>query len=117
MNRINGVNKIEEIALERFKETLVKRYGKQIDLIELFGSKARGDDDKDSDIDLLLIIKKKNRKLIDRIYDVVIDIDLNYELDISLKIFSKVEYNRLCRLQTPFMQNIADEGVLLWKAD
>ncbi len=117
MGKFAGLNNIEAIALESFKETLIKKYREKISLIELFGSKARGDFDKDSDIDLLVIIKKKNQKLIDYIYDTVIDVDINYSLDISLKIFSQAEYERLDTLKTPFIQNITREGVPLWKAD
>ncbi|MCL4365122.1 nucleotidyltransferase domain-containing protein [Candidatus Marsarchaeota archaeon] len=48
--------------VKRFKEKVANRYG--IKRIILFGSAARGEMKKDSDIDLMVVVKKPVKRLI-----------------------------------------------------
>lgn len=80
----------------------------------MFGSRARGDAGAGSDFDILIIVKDKMS--IDRmkIYDYILDVNLEYGLDFSLKIYDKEEFERSKRLGLPFMKNILTEGQELW---
>ena len=46
----------EKSALMQFKADLEQALGSQLIELKLFGSKARGDDQPDSDIDVLVIV-------------------------------------------------------------
>jgi predicted nucleotidyltransferase len=76
----------------------------------LFGSRSREDWRPDSDYDILIVLEKKDRETISKLYDAVIDILISTGKLISLKIFSESEYNRLKSIPTPFMSNVLNEG-------
>lgn len=91
----------------------IKGVRSQIRELKLFGSRARGNAKPDSDYDLFLVVDKKNAPLMDALYDAVIDVLLDTGRLISLKVFSREEFNRLSDLHTPFMQAIGKEGVAI----
>jgi uncharacterized protein len=93
--------------LEPFRENV------DIKEIILFGSRARGDERPESDYDILLIVSRKDRALIDLLYDNVMACLLDSGRLISLKIFSEHEWNSLTNLKTPFSQAVLKEGVAL----
>jgi len=78
--------------------------------IYLFGSRARGDEKPYSDYDLLLVMDKRNEKVVDKLYDCVVDILLDTGKVVSLKIFKSDDFKRLASLPTPFMARILREG-------
>lgn len=82
-----------------------------ISKVILFGSRAKGTHRLDSDYDLLLVVDRKEEALLDRLYEAVMDVLLAHGRLISLKIFPKAEFDRLQALHTPFMTQIAEEGV------
>ena len=86
---------------------------KHITQVILFGSRARGDDRTDSDYDVLIVVPRKDAQLLDGLYEGVLDVLLAHGRLISLKIFPDEEFERLTRLQTPFMQRVKTEGVPL----
>lgn len=93
---------------------LIKQYIKEI---YLFGSRCRDDWRPDSDYDILIILEKKDRLIIDRLYDAVMDILLSTGRLISLKIFTFSEFNRLKSIPTPFINNVLSEGIKIGNRD
>ena len=79
----------------------------------LFGSRARGDHHVASDYDVLVVVTQKDARLIEVLYDAVMDVLLAHGRLVSLKIFPEHEFERLTRLQTPFMRRVMAEGVPL----
>lgn len=79
--------------------------------IILFGSRDRGTPTPDSDYDLFLVKNRKDRLLVDRLYDAVMEVMLRHGRLISLKIYTETEVERLSRLKTPLMQHIYNEGI------
>lgn len=82
----------------------------QISQMYLFGSRSRDDWRPDSDYDILIVLTKKDRRIIDRLYEAVLDVLLSTGRLISLKIFSLEEFNRLKSIATPFVTNVLTEG-------
>ncbi len=85
----------------------------QVKRIVLFGSRARGTHRPDSDYDLLLVVSRKDDALLDVLYEAVMDVLLEHGRLVSLKVFPEQEFSRLQALQTPFMQHVNREGVLV----
>ncbi|MBI1741811.1 nucleotidyltransferase domain-containing protein [Candidatus Acetothermia bacterium] len=85
--------------------------------IVLFGSCARGQDRSDSDIDLMIILRQDRWEVIDRIYDLITDLMLEYEREISLKVFSAAEYRKLSEPPTPFMKQVQSEGHIVYERE
>ncbi len=85
----------------------------RIERLILFGSRARGTHQTDSDYDLLLVVDRKDPQLLDTLYEAVMDVLLTHGRLVSLKIFEGQEFDRLQQLQTPFMMRVAADGVPL----
>ena len=64
-----------------------RKYEDKIDSIILFGSVARGEAKEDSDIDILVVIKKKNVKDMKEIYGIAFEVSMEYLLDVSPKVY------------------------------
>lgn len=104
----------ENKVLHGFIKYLTNLYPGQVVSINLFGSKARGDAGPDSDIDLLIIVQDRDNIDRNKIYDYVLDAELDHGINISLKIYNKDEYNKLVKMNVPFTTNVQKEGVTLW---
>jgi predicted nucleotidyltransferase len=81
--------------------------------LRLFGSKARGEATADSDIDLLLTVKELDLRRKQAIYEIVLDVDLECDAKISLKVFTAEELQRSQAFGSPFLKNLDREGIIL----
>jgi len=107
------LNTNEQNAVNLFSKKIRALLGEQLISMSMFGSKVRGDFSQDSDLDILLIVQDKNRERKEQIYDILLDIDLEFDPKISLKIFSKDEFDRNKKLGSPFVFNVEKEGIPL----
>ena len=82
----------------------------KIEKIIPFGSVARGEDTKDSDIDIL-IISNYWEEIDDLISDAVFDVVLNKQKLISPYVISKKQFNETKYFS--FLSNIMADGVLI----
>ena len=80
----------------------------------LYGSYARGEHGKDSDLDIVVIVDKKNitRQDQKRIKYPLYDIEFETGTIISPIVFSKVDWESKHK-KTPFYENISREGIIL----
>lgn len=106
----------EKKAIEEYKNILIKLFDDKLDSIILFGSKARGDDRKDSDIDLMIIRNDNPKNAYDRIWQKTIEhsgeLTLKYgNIDISPRVEVKHFFNTV---YSPFFEQVKKEGVILW---
>ena len=85
-----------------------------IDKIILFGSKARGDAEKYSDVDLLVLTNTtKTRNDRERLSDIAADINIDYGVALSCLYFNLSEWE-LGDGVNPFLKdNIEKEGIVL----
>ena len=83
-------------------------------VVILYGSFARGDNHKGSDIDLLILLKKDkiNRDDEKRVKYPLYDIEFELGQIISPMVISKNNWDTLYRI-TPLYQNVASEGIEL----
>jgi len=98
-------------AVEEFVRRVLGRYKDKIESIILFGSVARSEAKEDSDIDILIVVKKEDFKLRRALIGVAFDILLETGKDISVKVLSKNEFED--RRNFSFLRNIISEGVKL----
>ena len=85
-------------------------YGKRLLKVMLYGSYARGQAHKDSDVDVAVVLKGKVApgKEIDRVLSDIVDLDLQYDCLISVYFISEQDY--LTR-QSPLLMSIRSEGL------
>ena len=107
------LNKREEQAVTEFVCAIKQKLKGQLIEAKLYGSKVRGGYSADSDIDILIVVKERKEVIIDTLYEELLDIELEYNSKISLTIFSEEEYRHNTWAHTPFMEAIANEGVML----
>lgn len=110
-------NKIKNI-LEEYVKGLLKIIGKDLRQVILYGSYARGEQDKNgeiSDIDIMILvdlneeeIKEIEKKVIDYSYD----LDLEYDILLS-PIIENIENYKNKTKYMAFYKNVENEGVLL----
>ena len=96
-------------ALIDVKSSLKKIYGDTLKDIILYGSYARGDYTKGSDIDLIILLKDMKEPIAERkkYFEAIWELDLKYDTVISIIPFKEEEY-RTRRL--PLIINAKREG-------
>lgn len=88
-------------------------YGENIVEIRLYGSYARGNEDLDSDIDFVAIVRGERLKLQEKLTEVwnqTDDISLEYETIISPTVIPYDEFQKW-KEDLPYYRNIEKEGI------
>lgn len=99
-------------AIKRLKSLLGKKYGQRIKEIKIFGSKARGDYETDSDIDVFIVFNEDIDWCFEReVSDLVYNIDLEYDVLFNLIIYSKRRLGEKRIESLPFIRNVKREGI------
>jgi len=101
----------EKSALTQFKADLERLLSNQLIELKLFGSKARGDDQPDSDIDVLVIVTDDDWRICDVVYGIATDILLQADISISPKVISKNQLEQLKKEDTFFLRNISRDAI------
>lgn len=109
----NNLNSTEHDAINHFKNQLAGHFERRVHLIQLFGSKARGDHTENSDIDILVIIDSLAEQDRDFVYELIMEIVGTYEIYISVTLCSKEEFDHYMEIPTIFIQNVMREGIRL----
>jgi uncharacterized protein len=103
----------EQQALAQFKTALESLLGDNLLLLRLFGSRAREEGTEESDLDVLVVVRKKDRRLYRRIVEESLDIDLAYGTNLAPTILNASEYEQNREYATAFYRNIEREGMAL----
>ena len=82
--------------------------------MRLFGSLARQEGSAESDLDVLVLLKEKDRAVCRRIIEVALDCDLAYGTNLAPTILTAQEYDKNRRHETPFYRNVERDAVSLW---
>ncbi|MCX8116814.1 MAG: nucleotidyltransferase domain-containing protein [Desulfobacterota bacterium] len=99
---------------EKFVKKISSLFSDHIVSVTFFGSRARGVPKPGSDYDFVIVLKEKDRKIIDGIYEIVTDFLIRYGVDISLKIYKEEQFLRMASYPTPFLASILKTGKELW---
>jgi uncharacterized protein len=80
--------------LDEIKRGLYSIYGKRLESIYLFGSYARGDQEPDSDLDILIVLSDFDSHIteIDSTGELISDLSLKYAISISRKFIRKTDW-------------------------
>lgn len=101
----------EKKAVQEFMTTVCLAYGDKIQRAALFGSKARGDATKYSDVDILLIVVDDNWKFRQPLSVMISDIALKYDVELDVRVISAARWQYMERIQAGLYQNISRDAV------
>lgn len=101
----------EKTALNELANALRDRYG--IDSVVVYGSKARGDDSPDSDIDVMIVLDDYTPEIEAAIDELVYEINLAYDCLISTVLFDHQELAEGPLGESPLYKRVLAEGVRL----
>ena len=109
------LKKKERKAVDEFVSLVVQKMSSQIKELTLFGSKARGDYRRNSDIDVLVLINRENLKNWERIQTLSAFVSLKFDVVLSALVMDAKRYKAHSQLRTLLFKNISQDGIRLWK--
>ena len=101
----------EKKAIELFKARLTERLPDEKVELLLFGSKARGDNRRGSDIDLMVLLNHGTEEVTRSVYDVLTRTQLETDVYLSLKPITRRIFASWKRDRTPFVCNVLKDAV------
>ena len=107
-NRINDI--INQFILE-----ISNLLGNRLKKVILYGSYARGDYDKNSDVDIMILTDLNDKEIIKyrmKVRDIACDIELDNDIIISPLVRNIDRFNERTNV-VPFYMNIQKEGVVV----
>jgi predicted nucleotidyltransferase len=110
---LSYLDRNETEAVRSLLKHLDQELGSQIKMVALFGSKARRDATKDSDIDLLIILEQESWLIRREISGWAADISLKYDVLIEPRVIGSRRWNRMSRQKFTLYQNIMHDTVVL----
>jgi predicted nucleotidyltransferase len=116
--RLAHLTASERRALAELVERLRQRYGDDLLRVALFGSKARGNFDEESDLDVLVVVKhipdetywQHRSEIVDHTYD----LELEHDVVFSLLVLDEGEHSRMRQWNLLINRNIERDGIDLW---
>lgn len=114
------MNLMLQPILKHLKQDLTALYRDRLVHLTLFGSQARGDQEPESDIDVLVVLRSQSvcgaesptnpGEEIKRTGKIVADLSLHYDVVISCLFMNETDYQTR---NNALLRNIRKEGVLL----
>jgi predicted nucleotidyltransferase len=107
------LNSKDAAALKEFVERVRDALGNNLVEVRLFGSKATGEDQLESDIDVLVAVEDGGVEVEDEVLDIAFDINLKHEVYISPRVIDRATLADPVWSITFFLKAIAKEGIRL----
>lgn len=98
-----------------FAKDMRHLFGKDLSRVVIYGSYARGDYTKSSDIDVMILVKTSEdhiRKYADAVADCAFEYLMRYGVDISPVVKNEEHFNYWAD-NLPYYRNVRDEGVVI----
>jgi len=106
----NFIDKETNQIVKRFLNLIIEKFN--LKKIIIFGSFARGDYHKGSDLDLVIVGEFKER-FIDRIGKII---ELNEsDLEIEAMVYTEEEFQKMIQERRPFIEQVLEEGMVVYE--
>jgi predicted nucleotidyltransferase len=103
----------ERRAIDAYLDRLHERFPGEILQVTLFGSKARGDSDPWSDIDILTVVREESWPLREEINTLAARVSLEYDVLLGPRVIGQERWERMERDRFGLYQNVITEGIPL----
>ncbi len=111
MNHLEHLTQSEQQAVVEIKRAVSNLAGSKLKGFYLFGSKARGDYDPESDVDMAILIEGLDRNLKDKILGIVADIETERLVMVSALVLSWKDFTDLRNRERRIALDIEREGI------
>lgn len=89
------------------------RWGERLVAVRLFGSRARGTADAESDVDVCVVLEDAGWDERRAVIDTAADTGLAHDLILSATVFDRETYERWREQARPFVVDVEREGIAL----
>ena len=113
IERLSFLTQEERTAVMEFAELIRKRFGSMIKEIILFGSKVRGKSEKESDIDILLVLSSLSWEIKKSISEQAAEENMKHNVLISTVRYDASTWDDPVIKASPFAKTVRREGVWL----
>ena len=103
----------ERAAVAEYIDRIQKRFPNRVLAVMLFGSKARGDADTESDIDLLVLVEAETNRFRSELWRIASDVSLDYNVVLSPRVFGQARWDETRRIRLPLYRSIVADGIPL----
>jgi len=112
---IDQITQTENAALRTFVQRVLDELDAQVFQIILFGSKARGDSNADSDVDVLILANEENRRLQEKINIIASQISLDYDVLFNPLLIAEARWKQMSNERFSVCRNVERDGVVLFQ--
>jgi predicted nucleotidyltransferase len=113
IEKLSFLTQEERTAVMEFAELIRKRFGSMIKEIILFGSKVRGKSEKESDIDILLVLSSLSWEIKKSISEQAAEENMKHNVLISTVRYDASTWDDPVIKASPFAKTVRREGVWL----
>ena len=113
MIHVEHLTREEKAALDEIKQRVQSIVGQRLRGVLLFGSKARGDFDPESDLDIAILVDGLDQEMKRRIIDIVADVEVKFLVVVSSLVLSWDDFQSLRERERRIALDIENEGVPL----
>ena len=110
MIKLKNITKKEANAIAEYENLLLKEFPNRIKKLILFGSKARGDSNPNSDLDLLVVLTKNGKQVTKEIVMLTHQPIAKFMVDISPIVVEE----KFFKNWSPLLEHINRDGITIW---
>lgn len=107
----------EAEALQIFVEKLQDKFSQEVEDVRLFGSKARGEANPDSDVDILVLVNSPDYQLKHAILWLAAEVSLAHDVLLSPRVIPPTAWQQMTQGNTLFYRTVCAEGIPLFTSE
>jgi len=107
----------ERETLAEFLRALREQFDGRVQAVVLFGSRARGEAEPESDMDVVVVLREVDLAASKGVRHLAVEVWLRHGIYVSTRAWSQAHWRRLEELQTLLYQNIRRDGIDLLGLD
>ena len=112
--RLARLRQNERAALLDYVARLREKFGDRVQHVILYGSRARGEGDTESDLDVLVVVDDGNGRFHDAVADEAVEPWLQHNALLSPIVWSRDDFEQQARWRLLFFRNLQRDGIELW---